>query len=163
MTRRVAVFIDAGDQYFRINKKFHTARLNYEKYIAAAEKFGILSHKFAYGTQIGDNAINFITALKHLGFDTNYASIEKEVWYHWDAGISLDIARLCGKVDTIVLGSSSRHMAHAISWAKEHGVYVVIIACGICSELRAVANECIEITKEMLEGAEDYANDADTA
>lgn len=150
---RVSVFIDVGNQFYCINKKWEGRKLNYEQYLAKANTFGTVSRAFAYGTQVEDAAAKFITALHHLGFEPQYKQVEKNVWYSWGVGIAMDIVRLVtnDRTDTIIIGHSDRAMAPVIAWAKEKGVKVIIIACGINRDLKNECDSWIEIDESMLE------------
>lgn len=153
MSSRVAIFIDVGNQFFCINKKWPSRKLNYKKYLAKAETFGTVVRAFAYGTQVENTASNFIVALHHLGYEPQYKQVERKVWYSWCVGMAMDIVRLVinDKVDTIIIGNSDRSMAPVISWAKEKGIQVIIIGCGINKELKTACDRWIEIDEVMLE------------
>lgn len=155
MSNRVSVFIDVGNQFYCINKKWAGRKLNYEKYLEKARTFGGIGRAFAYGTQVDDTAAKFITALHHLGFEPQYKQVEKNVWYSWNVGMAMDIVRLItnDKTDTIIIGNSDRSIAPVISWAKEKGVRVIIVACGINKELKTACDRWIEIDESMLEEA----------
>jgi uncharacterized protein (TIGR00288 family) len=150
---KVSVFVDVGNQFYCINKKWQGRKLNYEKYLAKANTFGSVTRAFAYGTQVEDAAAKFITALHHLGFEPQYRQVEKNVWYSWNVGIAMDIVRLVtnDRTDTIILGHSDKSMAHVISWAKEKGVRVIVIGCGISKDIKNECDSWIEIDDSMLE------------
>lgn len=155
MSSRVSVFIDVGNQFYCINKKWAGRKLNYEKYLEKAKSFGGIGRAFAYGTQVDDTAAKFITALYHLGFEPQYKQVKKNVWYSWNVGMAMDIVRLVtnDKTDTIIIGNSDRSIAPVISWAKEKGVRVIVMACGINKELKNACDRWIEIDEAMLEEA----------
>ena len=156
MSNRVSVFIDVGNQFHCISKRWPGQKLDYKKYLDLAKTFGQIDRSFAYGTQIEDTAVKFITALSHLGYETRYKQVEKNVWYSWCAGMSMDIVRLVtnDKVDTVVIGNSDRCMTSVITWAKERGVRVIIIGCGINKELKDLCDKWVEINAGMLEQKE---------
>ena len=153
MSNRVGVFIDVGNQFYCINKKWPSRKLNYEKYLTQTKTFGTIARAFAYGTQVNNTASRFIVALHHLGYEPQYKQVEKKVWYSWCVGIAMDIVRLVinNKVDTIIIGSSDRSIAPVISWAKEQGIQVIVMGCGINKELKTVCDRWIEINDSMLE------------
>jgi uncharacterized protein (TIGR00288 family) len=153
MSSRVSVFVDVGNQFYCINKKWPGRKLNYEKYLEKTKTFGTLGRAFAYGTQVDDTAAKFITALHHLGFEPQYKQVEKNVWYSWNVGMAMDIVRLVtnNKTDTIIIGNSDRSLSPVISWAKEKGVRVIVIACGINKELKLSCDRWVEIDEAMLE------------
>ncbi|KKK91517.1 hypothetical protein LCGC14_2712150 [marine sediment metagenome] len=153
MSNRVGVFIDVGNQYYCINKKWLGRKLNYEKYLDAAKVFGPVVRAFAYGTQVEGVAVNFITVLHHLGYEPQYKTVEKKVWYSWNVGMAMDIVRLVtnNKIDVVVMGNSDNNMVPVISWAREKGIKVIITGCGINKELKQVCDRWIEINEGMLE------------
>jgi uncharacterized protein (TIGR00288 family) len=152
MASKVCVFIDVGNQFYCINKKWPGRKLNYEKYLETANTFGSVTRAFAYGTQVEGAAINFITCLHHLGYEPHYKTVEKNSWYSWDVGMAVDIVRLIlhDKTDVIIVGNSNRSMAPALQWAKERGVRVVVVGCGINKDLKDVCDQWIEISDKML-------------
>ncbi len=153
MSSRVGVFIDVGNQFYCINKKWGGRKLNYASYLVKAKAFGEVVRAFAYGTQVNDAAAKFIIALRYLGYEPKYQQVAKNVWYSWNVGAAMDIVRLVmnDKIDTIVIGNSEKSIAHVIAWAKEKGVQVIVIGCGINSDLKAICNQWIEIDESMLE------------
>lgn len=155
MVNKVGVFVDVGNQFYCINKKWPGRKLNYEKYLDKAKTFGSVIRAFAYGIQIDDTAANFILVLNYLGYIPQFKDIEKYTKFSWDIGMAMDIVRLHDKIDTVILGSSDRSVAPVISWAKEKGIQVVIIGCGISKELKTVCDIWIEIDESMLEVKEE--------
>lgn len=153
MSNRVGVFVDVGNQFYCINKKWPMRKLNYEKYLVKAKSFGTIARAFAYGTQVEDTAARFIVALHHLGYEPKYKQVERKVWYSWCVGMAMDIVRLVinDKVDTVIIGNSDRSMASVISWTKEQGVQVIVMSCGINKDLKTVCDRWIEIDDTMLE------------
>ena len=151
MTNRVCVFIDVGNQFYCINKRWPGRKLNYERYMAKCKSFGQVNRAFAYGTQVDDSAIKFITALHHFGFEPHYKQIEKNTWYSWDVGMSLDIVRLHQKSDVIIIGNSNRSIAPLVNWIKERGIRIIIMACGINKDVKEACDQWIEVTEDMLE------------
>lgn len=150
---RVSVFVDVSNQYYCINKKWPGRKLNYERYLEKAKTFGSICRAFAYGTQVDDAAAKFITALHHLGYQAKYKQVEKNAWYSWAVGIAMDIVRLISndKTDVVIIGNSDRTLAPVISWAKEHGVRVIVMACGINKDLKNTSDRWLEIDESMLE------------
>ena len=108
MDNRVGIFVDVGDQFFRINKKWVGRKLNYQTYFDRAKEFGDVARAIAYGTQMNRNATKFISCLHHIGFEPKYKDMEEGQWYNWSVGISVDIMNLVNhnKVDTVVIGMS---------------------------------------------------------
>lgn len=165
MSRQVGVFIDIGNQFHCVQKKWPGKKLNYEEYLHKAKTFGSIFRAFAYGTQVEDTAAKFITALRHIGFDPQYKEVDKGAWYSWNVGIAVDIVRyvIHNKIDIIVLGSSDRGMDSIISWAKEQGVRVIVMGCSINKDLKNVCDQWVEISENMLTAKiEEPDDDEDT-
>jgi len=160
MSSKVTLLIDVGNQFFCINKRWPGRKLNYSEYLEKAKTFGTVTRAIAYGTQIDDSAATFITALHHLGFEPKFKQIEKNTWYAWDVGISVDVVRFHEKTDVLVLGSSNRNMVPIIKWAKERGIRVVVMSCGVNRDLKDAADQWLEITESMLEEAADELAEA---
>lgn len=150
---KVCVFVDVGNQYHTINKKWEGGKLNYVEYLRKASTYGTVKRAFAYGTQVDDTAAKFITALHHMGYEPQYKQVDKNTWFSWGVGIAMEIVRQVtnDKVDVIILGASGREMAPAVRWAREKGVRVIIIGCGINKELKNACDSWIEIDESMLE------------
>lgn len=154
---RVGVFVDIGNQYYCVSKKWPGKKLDYQQYITKATNGKSLQRAFAYGTQVEDNAVKFITCLKHIGFEARYKTVEKNAFYSWDAGIAVDMIKFAEKLDTVVLGSSNRSMVPAVKALRERGVKVIVLACGISRELKDVVDKWVEITEDMLEAENEEA------
>ena len=151
MSNSVCVFIDVNNQFYCVNKRWPGRKLNYERYMTKCKTFGDVVRSLAYGTQIDDAAVNFITALYHLGFEPQYKRIKENSWFSWDVGMAMDMIRLHEKADVIIMGNSNRNMAPAISWLKEKGVRIIVMGCGISKDLKEVCDQWIELTEDMLE------------
>lgn len=70
---------------------------------------------------------------------------------NWDVGIAIDVVRMINRLDTIVIGSADGDFAALVEWIKEQGCRCNIIACEISSDLKGVADSCIEIDESLLE------------
>ena len=152
--KRVGVFIDVGNQFYCINKKWEGRKLDYEVYMQICKDFGEITRAFAYGTQIGNSAASFKTALHHIGFEPCYKQIEPGTWYSWNVGLAMDIVRLHERMDIIIVGVSDRNIAPALAWAREKGIQVIVIACTINKDVRDSCDRWIEIAEDMLEDIE---------
>jgi uncharacterized protein (TIGR00288 family) len=152
MSSRVGVFVDVGDQFFRISKKWEGRKLNYQSYFDKAAEFGEVTRAIAYGTQMKRNATKFIACLHHIGFEPKYKDIEEGQWYTWSVGIAMDIMNLVNhnKIDVVILGISLKDIVPLITNVKERGVKVIVMSCGIHRELREAADRWIEIDENML-------------
>lgn len=149
---KIGVFVDVASCYYNINKKWPNRKLNYEIYLDIAKKEGSeLSRAIAYGTHVEEGARKFISCLNLLGFEPKYRTVERNQWYSWDVGMSIDMVRNHEKLDIIVIGNSNRNMAPVVEFLQEKGCKVIIISCGIPRELRECCFKWIEISEDMLE------------
>jgi uncharacterized LabA/DUF88 family protein len=156
------MFVDVGNQFYYANGRWPGKKINYREYFALARQCGHVSRAYAYGTQIDGSAIKFTTALQHMGFECCWRSIERGKWYSWDVGIAMDayIFTETDGLDIVILGTSNYTMVHVVRALQGKGVKVIIMACNIPQELREIADSCIEITEEMLEGRHAHSNPA---
>lgn len=158
----VGVFVDVGNLYHCVNKKFNGKKLDYKKYLEGVVPEGdILYRGMAYGVQVKDEAVKFISCLRHYGYEPKYRrpktyrSGEKETLRRipWGVGISMDVVRIVSnnKLDVVVLGSSEPELIDLCEWVKERGVKCVVVSCGIPKEIREAADIWTEIPESFLE------------
>lgn len=157
MPRTVALFADVGNLYYCVGKKYEGRKLDYTKYLRACVGEDTLYRAFAYGTQLGEEAVRFISCLQYAGFDTKYKKPRqvdggREVKkVDWSVGIAMDVVRLIGRVDTVILGSADAVLVPLAEWVKEQGVRCIVHACGINRELRETADSHSEVQEQLLE------------
>lgn len=157
MSSNVVVVADIGNLYHRINQKFKR-KLNYDQLVLCASGSGQLYRLLAYGTQAYDEAAPFITYLKNLGFDVKIKKQKlmtargcEEQPQNWNVGIAMDVVRLIGRTDTLILCSSHPDLIPLVHWVRDQGVRVIVCACSIPQALREAADDFIEIGEAMLE------------
>jgi uncharacterized LabA/DUF88 family protein len=155
MFENTHVFIDSGNQYFNIGKKWPNKKLDYERLLNKIATFCKIDRTVIYGTQIKYSAEKFMCALKHIGAETKFRQISPNSWYSWNVGIATDIVRVVesGGVDTIVIGVSDRSFAPILEWVKEQGIRVIAFGCNLNGAISSVADEYYEITEDLLEEA----------
>jgi len=162
----LGIFVDIGNQFYTVNRKWAGRKIDYSRYLALAKQSRAtgdpdrrVRSAYAFGTQIDNSAVKFVSCLKHIGFTPVYRSIQQGTWYDWAVGITVELFRHHQKLDEVVLGSSNQTMVPVVNWLRENGIIVTIIACGISRELKEAADHWIEITEDLLEG---YDADADS-
>jgi len=102
--------------------------------------------------------MTFISALRHFGYETKYqqpkisqnADGEKIRKADWDVGIAMDVVRMVGRLDTVILGTADPDMVPLVKYIQERGSVARIVACGISRELKDAADSYFEITEDML-------------
>lgn len=151
--KTVGVFVDVGNIFYCIGKRYDGRKLNYSKYLDFIGKDEAIFVARAFGVHLNDEAIKFITCLRHYGWDPKYRKPRPGKRVDWNVGIAMDIVRLVAnnKLERVVIGSSSPDLVPLIEWIKEHGCEVYVVACGIPKELKEVADKYIEIPEELLE------------
>ena len=160
MSSRVGVFVDVGNLFYCIGKKWPSRKIDYRKFLEQAANSKEVSRAFAFGTQVEDSATKFISCLHHIGFVTHYREIERGQWYNWAAGMSVELVRHHRKLDEIVIGSSDMTMAPVVRWLRENGTIVTVMGCGIPKELREASDHYKEIPEDMLEERDDSSEAA---
>lgn len=166
MKNEIAFFVDISNLFYCIGKRFVGKKIDYEKLLTRASEFGSLRRAIAYGTQIEDEAKNFITCLKRLGYDTKYKqakTIEIEEkkfikYTSWSVGIAMDVVRIVPRIDTVIIGSADSELAPLVQWIKDQGVKTIVLACGISRELKEIADSYIEINESLLETEKEVVN-----
>lgn len=156
---KTAFFADVSNLYYCIGKRHEGRKLDYKKLLDYIRESGDLQRATAYGTQIEDEAKSFITCLKKLGYDTKYRKTkvteaeDKKTYRYtsWNVGIAIDVVRVIGRVDVIILGSADAELVPLAQWVKDQGVRVVVLACGISKELKEMSDQFIEIDETFLE------------
>lgn len=155
----IALLVDVANLYYCVGKRFQSRKLDYAKLRDKVVDFGPMYRSFAYGVQMGEEASPFINCLKKLGYDTKYKKHrmtdenERKIIRkaEWDVGITLDVVRILERVDTVVIASADPDLLELVRFIRDKGVRCIILASGICTELREAADYYIEITDELLE------------
>jgi len=152
--KRVAVFVDVGNLYYCISKKFEARKLDYRAYMECCKTFGELYQCNAYGNQTKDEATGFIHCLQQIGFNTHFFEPDdRKPWkrVNWNCGITVDIVNLIDRVDTIILGSADGDLEPVVDWARSKGAAVNIVATGISHRLKRNCTQYVELSEDMLE------------
>lgn len=159
--KMVGVFVDIGNLYYCIGKKFpNDHKLNYAEYLNFAVGDNAIYCAKAFGTELSNEAIKFKTCLKHVGFEPIYKSVRvnenpktgaKEFRKtSWNVGIAMEVVRHIDKLDIVVLGSSDAELAPLVDWIKQRGRECIVAACGIAKELKIAATNYKEIPETCL-------------
>lgn len=155
--KSVGVFANVSNQFYSVLSAFRGGKIDYQKYLEKAVGTDELYRAFAYGVQMANEAIPFISCLNKIGFETRYKHARiidgkpniRET--DWNAGIMMDVVRHLDRLDIVVLGSNDVDLVPLIEFIKERGVKAVIFSCRIPFELRETADQIIEITDDILE------------
>ena len=156
----MGVFIDVSNFYHCVSKRFNGRRLSYEEYYKFIQDLGEVVVATAYGAQQSDEAEEFISRLREIGFTPKYKKVKTykdkgktRKKADWDVGMAIDIVRMVNsdKLDRIILGTADGDLAPLVTWCRDEGVEVIILACKISGELRRSANNSIEIFEGLIE------------
>lgn len=151
--KRLGIFLDVGNLYYCIGKKFDKRKLDYRKYLKYVEDLGETTRATAYGCQLNNEAVGFVHCLKQIGLQTKFKTVKTHK-SNWDVGLSIDIVRMSERIDIVILGSSNPNLVPVVEYVTQLGVDVIVVACGISKELKDVATDFIEIPESMLEDVE---------
>ena len=151
------MFIDLGNLYFCVSKKWPGRRLDLNKlYLFLRERCGDkIVRAVAYGTEQEDEAKGFKGYLRGAGFDPKFKRHyfkEGGDTYRtdWGIGLTLDVVSMVERVDCIMFCTANPEYRPLLEWLKTKGVRAIVCACGISKQLRAEADECVEITENLL-------------
>lgn len=142
----IALFADVSNLYPAVKAKFNKAKVDYGKILAEIDG---VHRQAAYGIQVKEEAVHFITALKHLGYRTNFKHLRKGET--WDIQIALDIVRVADKCDCIVVASNSLNLIPVYQWARERGLLVIVLACENVEALAEHVDEVYPLDERYLE------------
>lgn len=159
--KSVGIYLDIANLYYCVNRKWEGRRIDYTKLTRGLVGDNVIYRAVAYGLQYDTESTSFIGFMRHLGYEAKYrrprtyrdsTGKAHERRTSWSMGIAMDIvdAVQANKLDQVILGSSDGDLASMIKWLKEHGVDVIVVSCGISSELRRECEQCIELTEEYL-------------
>lgn len=144
-------YIDIRNHNYYVKKKWPDRRLDIKKYMAFLDKKEQIERAIAYGTFYEDSAKSFISLVHHAGFETRFKKIAKDSWFCMDVEIAVDVVKQLKFTSTIIIGSSNRTLAPLITWVRNQGVKVIVVGCGINTELKEACDGWIEIPEEVLE------------
>jgi hypothetical protein len=151
---KTGLFVDVANLYFCINKKFPTRKVNYKEYMQFVleatdnpEKFEAL----AFVCKFDDEADAFVRKLNATGFSVESIISPKNKSVSLTTNIIVSILYSMNRFDRIVIGSASKEFLPFISYLKNMDKEVVVVACGICNEVRNAASSYFELDETHLE------------
>jgi uncharacterized LabA/DUF88 family protein len=149
---RVGLFVDVNNLFYYVNRRWAGKRINYNTFLEQIENMddSRLMCSIAYGTHTDDRVAKFQDCLSALNFELKYRKVEEGTFFKWDVGIAVDMCVWAPRLDIIILATGTRDMVPAIEHVKAQGVKVYVYAASIHKDVRAVANEIIEIEEWML-------------
>ncbi len=152
--QRVGIFVDVQNMYYSA-RALYQAKVDFGKLLKLGLQDRQLIRALAYvvKTDVVKKEKNFFDALEKKGFEIR--SKDLQIFYggqkkgDWDIGISMDIVRLAGKLDVVVLVSGDGDFAELIKYAKAHGCFTEVMAFGrsASSFLKEEADRFIDLDK----------------
>jgi uncharacterized LabA/DUF88 family protein len=141
---RAAAFIEIPNLFHALKKK--GGRLDYGKLITKLRSEYELVNAIAYGNQIANEAVGFIGALRHLGYEPKF----RRDGYYWPVAIAIDIVQIAQRVDAVILVSSNPNLAPALEWVREKGLRCFVIGCNIHRDLKHASTAFEEIPSDFI-------------
>jgi len=171
---KVLIAVDVSNLYYTVKKKFNGARVDYAKLREFCSKYGEIYRALAFASQMHGAGDKFFECLKHLHYlvltkavkeypanvvtcpacNQSFSSGTKRQKADWDVGIAIEIIKYTPRIDVLVLGSGDGDMMPLVKYCQDNGIRVVIVGCGISSELCALADDFCEIGPRFLEEAD---------
>jgi len=158
---RVGLFVDTGDLYHKVQRKFgRGVKVCYKSYYNLAKGDNEIVHAIAYGMQNENHS--FINCLRTIGFLTRFkpprvfnVGVRKIKKCDWNIAITLDIVSLIDDLDVVILGSSNNLFFPLVKWIRNQGVEARILASCIPRNLNEEADYVTEIDENLLEELEE--------
>ncbi len=154
----VGIFVDTSDLYHKVQRNFgQGSKVRFDFYLEYCEDFEI-KDMVAYGMR--SDSQGFSNYLKSLGFTPKfkpariYNNGDKQIKKcDWNIMLAMDVIRSVedNSLDTVVLGSSNGLLLPLITYIKELGVDVIIVASGIPDSLRKSVTNFVEFNETHLE------------
>jgi len=160
--KNVGLFVDVSNVYYCMIKKYGKGqKLNYSALLAYVRALGNLNVCVAYESVMPGRsglAKNFTKHLASLGFTVRTKRVKtfKEsdtLISHkadWDVGIAVDMIKHLDHYDIAVLSCADGDMRELVEYLVAHGKQVIVLACGISSDLKESATRCVEIPGSMV-------------
>lgn len=159
MPKNIGVFIDVSNLYYCVLNKHEGRKLDYKKLWAYLSELGEIKTAYAYGAQVGKEAVRFIHRLEQIGFSTKYKTPktypDNKKKANWDVGIAVDIITMMDRLDLIVIGSGDGDMCPIVDYCRTKGRDVLVIGSILSKELKEKATRWVEIPESLLEETED--------
>lgn len=142
--QRVGVFVDVQNMYYSAKHLYHS-KVSFSSILKEAVKGRKLIRAIAYviKADIGEEQ-NFFDALEGQGYEVK--SKDLQVFYggakkgDWDIGIAMDIMRMAGKLDVIVLVSGDGDFQDLLEHASALGCRTEVIAFGKAASSKLKTN-----------------------
>lgn len=160
----LGIFVDTCDLYHKVQRTFgRGSKVCFDRYLDFINEKGC-PVKIAYGMR--SESGGFSSYLNGLGFVTKFKpprvynvgvkSIKK---CDWNIMLAMDAIKAAAdhNLDTVVIGSSNGLLLPLITYLREKGVNVIILASGIPDTLCNAVDSFIELDETYLEVENEFA------
>lgn len=152
--QRVGVFVDVQNMYYSARALFDQ-RVDFGEILKEAVGERQLVRAIAYVIRAEkEEESKFFDALEERGYELRikdllrfYGGNEKG---DWDIGISMDVVRMCDKLDAVVLVSGDGDFADLLEYVKGRGCQAEVMAFGssASSQLREAADAVFDLSQD---------------
>ncbi|MCK5026081.1 MAG: NYN domain-containing protein, partial [Nanoarchaeota archaeon] len=149
--QRVGIFIDVQNMYYSA-KQLYSSKVNFISILKEGVAGRKLIRAMAYviKADIGEEQ-HFFDALTKIGFDVRIKDLQ--IFFggakkgDWDIGIAMDVIRMAGKLDTIILVSGDGDFKEMLEYVKAVGCRAEVMAFGktTSSKLKEEADLFIDL------------------
>ncbi len=153
--QRVGIFVDVQNMYYSA-KQLYNAKVNFNAILKEGVAGRKLIRAMAYviSADIGEEK-HFFDALSNIGFDIRVKNLQ--IFFggakkgDWDVGLAMDVIRMAGKLDTIVLVSGDGDFKDMLEYVKAVGCRAEVIAFGktTSSRLKEETDLFIDMDKQL--------------
>lgn len=142
---KTGLLVDINNLYYSLQRKFGKGRrLKMVEYTKHLESLGLtIVHKIAYGQQVSENTVSFVTMLRNEGWEVHFGNTS------WAIAMALRAADIAPNLDCFVLGTNFDQAGRILEWMKGKGKLTKCFACDIPQFFRQIA-ECVEIQESLL-------------
>jgi len=132
--QRVGVFVDVQNMYYSA-KNLYGSKVDFGKVLSTGVAGRKLIRAFAYVIKADVGAEkDFFEALQKIGYEVKEKDLQIFMGGSkkgdWDVGLCMDVVRMMGKIDTMVLVSGDGDYTELLEYARSQGVRTEIIAFG---------------------------------
>ncbi|MBN1503011.1 NYN domain-containing protein [Candidatus Woesearchaeota archaeon] len=152
--QRIGVFVDVQNLYYSA-KHLYKRKVDFSQILKQAVNRRRLIRAIAYviKADVRDEE-NFFEALEKIGFEVRAKDLQIFYGGHkkgdWDVGIAMDIMRLAGKLDVVVLISGDGDFKDLLEHVKALGCRAEVMAFGktSSSRLKSVCDAFVDMDEQ---------------
>ena len=151
--QRVGIFVDVQNMYYSA-KQLYNSKVNFNAILKEGVAGRKLIRAMAYVIRADiHEEKHFFGALSNIGFDVRVKDLQ--IFFggakkgDWDVGLAMDVIRMAGKLDTVILVSGDGDFKDMLEFVKAAGCRAEVIAFGktTSSRLKEEADLFIDMDK----------------